>query len=164
MKTLNKDLGPLTIVEILKTQQNKSPLLFLDKIINVIPGKSAKGLKNFTYNEWFFPVHYEDDPNVPGFIQVETLVQTFIMTFLTLPENKGKKTNFLDIKDFKFRKKIIPGDCLIIDAELHSFKRGLAKGLARGFVENDIACYGEFYCSLPDEWEKFVPKKKTILR
>ena len=161
MKTLNKDLGPLAIVEILKTQQNKSPLLFLDKILKVSPGKSAQGLKNFTYNEWFFPAHYEDDPNVPGFIQVETLVQTFIMTFLTLPGNKGKKTNFLDIKNFKFRKKIVPGDCLVIDAELHSFKRGLAKGEATGYVGTNLACYGEFYCSLPNEWESLVPKKKS---
>lgn len=163
MKTFNKELGPIGIVEILKTQQNKNPLLFLDKILSVIPGKSAKGMKNFTYNEWFFPVHYEDDPNVPGFIQVETLVQTFIMTFLTLPGNKGKKTNFLDIKNFSFRRKIVPGDCLVIDAELLSFKRGFAKGFAKGCIGKTIACYGEFHCSLPDELERFIPKKKPLL-
>ena len=152
------DLGTIEISEILKTQKNKYPLLFLDRIVNHIPGKSAIGIKNFSYNEWFFPAHYEDDPNVPGFIQVEALVQTFIMTFLTLPNNKGKKTNFLDIDKFKFRRRLVPGDTLQIEAELLSFKRGVAKGHAKGSVDGELACYGDLVCSLPDELDKFIPR------
>ena len=62
-------------------QQNRYPQLFIDSITDVVPGKSAKGFKNFTYNEWFFPAHFEGDPNVPGFVQIESLVQVFLMTF-----------------------------------------------------------------------------------
>ena len=65
-----------------KCQRNRHPLLFIDQIVEAIPGVSAKGIKCFSYNEWFFPAHFDDEPNVPGFIQVECLVQTFIMTFL----------------------------------------------------------------------------------
>ena len=70
------------LVGIKKCQRNRHPLLFVDQITEAIPGKSANGIKCFSYNEWFFPAHFDDEPNVPGFIQVECLVQTFIMSFL----------------------------------------------------------------------------------
>lgn len=56
-----------------------------------------------------FPAHFEDEPNVPGFIQIETLTQVFLMTFLTMPENKGKKTGFVSIDNAKFKKKLFLG-------------------------------------------------------
>ena len=87
-------------------QQNRHPLLFVDKIVKAVPGKSAEGIKCFSYNEWFFPAHFEDEPNVPGFIQVECLVQVFIMTFLCMEEHRGRKTNFLSINNVKFKRMI----------------------------------------------------------
>ena len=86
-------------------------------------------MKCFTYNEWFFPPHFEDDPNVPGFVQVECLVQTFIMTFLSISEHSGNKTNFVSMNNVTFKRKIIPGETLMIDSQLTSFRRGLAKGM-----------------------------------
>ena len=150
----------LDINQIKIIQKNRYPLLFLDQIIDHKPGKWAIGKKNFSYNEWFFPPHFEDGPSVPGFILIESLVQTFIVTFLTLDENKGSETNFLDIKNAKFRKKIIPGDTMIINSELSSFKRGIAIGKAAGYIEEDFACSAEFMVSLPNAFDKLVPKKK----
>ena len=116
----------LDIPGIKACQQNRHPLLFIDKIVETIPGKEANSIKCFSYNEWFFPAHFEDDPSVPGFILVESMVQTFIMTFLTLEEHMGKKTNFVSINNVKFKKMVIPGDLLQINAKLKSFKRGIS--------------------------------------
>lgn len=148
----------LDIPEIQKFQRNRHPLLFIDKIIKLIPGKEAQGLKCFSYNEWFFPSHFDDEPNVPGFIQIESLVQTFIMTFLSLDECKGRKTNFVSIDKAKFNKKIVPGDTLTINAFLKSFKRGMAKGNAESYVNNDAACSAEFIIIVPDLFNNFKPK------
>lgn len=145
------------IPAIKQCQQNRYPLLFIDEIYNVIPGVSANGIKCFTYNEWFFPAHFEDEPSVPGFVQIETLVQTFIMTFLTLEEYKGKKTNFVSIDNVKFRRMIVPGERLIIHAKLDSFKRGIAKGSAESFVEGEPACRADFVVTLPDVLNSFRP-------
>ena len=87
-------------------QQNRYPCFFLDYMEEAVPGKSARGYKNFTFNEWFFPAHFPDEPNVPGFIQIESLTQMFLMTFLTMPENKGKKTGFVSLEKAQFKKKI----------------------------------------------------------
>lgn len=121
-QTILRNLGP---IEIQKYQQNRYPCFFVDCIEEAIPGKSARGFKNFSYNEWFFPAHFEDEPNVPGFVQIETMAQVFLMTFLTLPGNEGKKTAVIESKA-RFKKKIIPGDRLDLSAELDSYARGLA--------------------------------------
>ena len=146
-------------VGILASQQNRYPLLFVDKIIEAIPGESAIGIKNFTYNEWFFPAHYADDPNVPGFILVECMVQTFIMTFLCKEEYQGSKTNFLDLDEVKFRRRVVPGDSMKIVAKLDSFRRGIAKGSAEASVDGEFTCSARFTCSVPQVFEKFIPTK-----
>ena len=141
------------------SQQNRYPLLFIDKIIEIKPGKYAKAIKNFTYNEWFFPSHFDDEPNVPGFIQLEVLVQTFMMTFLSIESYRNMKTNFFDSNNAKFRRKIIPGDTLEVKAVLKDFKRGLAKGHAEGYVNQEFACSAEFVIIVPDIFNKFIPKE-----
>ena len=143
--------------EMQEYQQNRSPWMFVDEIIEVVPGKNAKGYKKFTDSEWFFPGHFPDDPNVPGLIQTEAMEQVFLMTFLTLPEYKGKKTGCIDVRS-RYMKKLIPGNRLDIEAELTSFKRGIAKGAAKGYVGGELACAAEFVLTIPDIIEGFRVK------
>lgn len=152
-------LTDLDAYQIQLYQKNRYPLLFVDKIVEVLPGKYAKGIKNFSYNEWFFPAHFEDEPNVPGFVQIEALTQVFIMTFLTIPEFKGKKTGFVSIKNARFKKKIVPGDTLETTAVLDSFRRGFAKGKAVGSVSGDVACTVELEIAIPDVMTRFIPQR-----
>lgn len=146
--------------EIQQYQQNRYPLFFLDKVIEVRPGEYVKAYKNFTYNEWFFPAHFADEPNVPGFVQMELLAQTFIMTFLTMPEHKGKKTAFLNANNVKFRKKIVPGDRVDVEATLKSFRRGIAQGYVEARVNGEYACSADLRVGLPDVMREFIPKGK----
>jgi len=151
-----KDLDACAIQQY---QQNRYPCLFIDYIEEAVPGKSAKGYKNFSFNEWFFPAHFPDEPNVPGFIQLEALTQLFLMTFLTLPGNKGKKTGFVSVENARFKKKIIPGHRLDIHAELKSYSRGLAKGTSIGYVNGEVACSAELVIAIPDILNQFKPVK-----
>ena len=153
-------LRDMDAYEIQQYQQNRYPLLFVDYIIKAVPGQYARGIKNFSFNEWFFPAHFEDEPNVPGFIQVEALTQVFLMTFLTYPEHKGKKTGFISIKNARFRKKIIPGDRLEIVADLKSFRRGLAIGKSEGYINGELAVSLELEVAIPDVMNQFIPGKK----
>jgi len=150
-----RNLDPIQIQEY---QQNRYPCFFLDVVEEAVPGKYAKGYKLFTYNEWFFPCHFADEPNVPGFIQIESLTQMFLMTFLTYPENKGKKTGFVSLKNAKFKRKIVPGDRLDIVAELTSFRRGLSIGSVKSYVKGEPACEIELVVAIPDIMTQFRPK------
>lgn len=152
-------LENLKVPQIMEYQQNRFPLLFVDVITEAEPGKYAKGYKNFTYDEWFFPAHFADEPNVPGFVQLEALTQVFLMSFLTIPEYKGKKTGFVS-NSCRYRKKIEPGQRLDILAELKSFRRGLAKGRSIGYVDGEIACEADLAVAIPDIMAKYRPVMK----
>lgn len=143
---------------IIRHQRNRYPVLLIDRVTAVDPGKSASAVKCFTYNEWFFPGHFDDDPNVPGFVQTEVLAQTFLMTFLSIPEYQGMKAHAAAVNNVKFRRKIIPGDVLKIEATLKSFKRGLAIGSAESWVEGEAACSGDFVVAVPDILNRYKPK------
>ncbi|MGF0537427.1 3-hydroxyacyl-ACP dehydratase FabZ [Agrobacterium sp. ES01] len=143
---------------ILRHQRNRYPVLLIDRITAVDPGKSASAIKCFTYNEWFFPGHFDDEPNVPGFVQIESLTQTFIMSFLCMDEYKGMKTNFISINNVKFKRKVVPGDVLQIEATLRSFKRGIASGSVESFVNGEPACSGDLVVALPAVLDRFKPK------
>ena len=145
--------------QILKYQQNRPPYLMIDFADEVIPGKSAKGYKDFTEDEWFFKVHWPRDPNVPGMLQIEALVQMSALSILSLPDNKGKVMYLTSANNIKFIKKIIPNKRLYIETKIKSFKRGLAICEGSGFIEKQMACKAEFNLILPEEIKKYNLKK-----
>ena len=152
----------LGIPEIMEYQQNRYPLLFVDEITEVVPGKFARGKKAFSYNEWYFPAHFQGDPNVPGFVQIESLVQVFLMTFLTLDGHAGQKTSFVSLEQAKFKRKIVPGETLNIYAELQNFKRGIAKGFAESDVNGESAISASFTIAVPEILAKFRPADSNL--
>ena len=85
----------LNSVELQEYQPNRYPFLMIDYVDEVLPGKYARGYKNMTMNEWFFPVHFPDGPNMPGALQLEALAQMLTVAITTLPGLKGKVTHAL---------------------------------------------------------------------
>ena len=141
--------------QILEYQQNRPPYLMIDFAEEVVPGKSAKGYKDFKEDEWFFKVHWPNDPNVPGMLQIESLVQMSALSILSLPGNKGKIMYLTSANNLKFLKKIIPNNRLYIETKIKSFKRGLAICEGLGLIEKQIACKAEFNLILPEEIKKY---------
>ena len=150
-----KKLISLDKTQILDYQQNKPPYLMIDEALEIIPGESAKGYKELKNDEWFFKVHWENDPNMPGMLQIEALVQMSALAILTLPGNKGKVMYLTSANNMKFIKKIIPGMRLDIETYIKSFKRGLAVCDGIGLINNEIACKASFNLILPDEIKKY---------
>ena len=148
MMKLNKE-------QILEYQQNKPPYLMIDFAEEVVPGKSAKGYKDFNEDEWFFKVHWPTDPNVPGMLQIEALTQMSALSILSLPGNKGKVMYLISANNIKFLKKIIPNKRLYIETKVKSFKRGLATCEGLGLIEKQVACKAEFNLILPEEIKKY---------
>jgi 3-hydroxyacyl-[acyl-carrier-protein] dehydratase len=140
-------------------QQNREPYLMIDHASEVIPGVSAKGYKDFKNDEGFFKVHWKNDPNVPGMLQIESLVQMSALSILSLPGNKGKVVYLISADKLKFIKKILPGSRLFIDTKIKSFKRGIAVCEGVGLIDESLACKAEFNLILPEEIKKYNLKK-----
>ena len=145
--------------KILEYQQNRSPYLMIDFVEKIVPGKSAIGYKDLKEDEWFFKVHWPGDPNMPGMLQIESLVQMCALSILCLPGNKGKVMYLTSANNLKFIKKILPGCRLYIETKVRSFKRGLAICEGVGLVEKKIVCKAEFNLTLPEEIKKYSLKK-----
>ena len=154
MKTLTLDKKG-----IYEYQQNREPYLMIDHASEVIPGVSAKGYKDFKIDEWFFKVHWKNDPNVPGMLQIEALVQMCALSILSLPANKGKVVYLTSANNLKFFKKIMPGKRLYINTKIKSFKRGVAVCEGEGLIEKNVACKAEFNLILPEEIKKYNLKE-----
>jgi len=135
--------------QIIKIQKNRDPYLLIDYATKVVPGKSVEGYKILKKNEWFFKVHWPGDPNMPGMLQVEAMVQMSSLIIFTLPNISEKTLYLADSNNIKFFKKIVPGDKLKIVSKLISNSRGLYKFESEGYVRKKIACKANFTLILP---------------
>ena len=137
-------------VGIQEYQKNRDPYLMIDYAEEVVPGVSARGYKDLSVDEWYFKVHWPGDPNMPGMLQLEALIQMCALTVLTLPGNKGKLVYVLEANKIRFREKVVPGSRLEIETELTSWKRGLGKCYGMGKIDGKTACQAEFTIGMPD--------------
>lgn len=144
-KTVIKDL---TQKEIKQYLTNRYPFLLIDHITEVYPGKKAIGYKNLTANEWFFPVHFPEEPMVPGMIQTEALLQMLSMTVLTLEGNKQKLIRVSSAGKIRLKKRVVPGCRLDMEATLTEYSPDCSKGFARGLVAGEEVCSAEYVFSL----------------
>ena len=149
----------LDIKGILEYQQNRYPYLLVDIVEEVIPGVSAKGYKNLSINDWFFDCHFPGDPNMPGMLQIEALVQLNALTILTLDGNKGKVAYLSSASNLKWSRKIVPGDRLDMDTKLVSFKRGVSRSTGVGSVNGELTCKADFTLILPHIMDEYKVNK-----
>ena len=145
---------------ILEYQKNRDPYLFIDFATKIIPGKSSEGFKNLTEKEWFFDAHWPGDPNMPGVLQIESIVQMASLSILALPNNKSKVMYIHSVEKVLFKKKILPGERLIIETNVLNWKRGIGKFQGNIFVKEKLACEAIFTLILPDEFYKYSVRNK----
>ena len=124
------DIFSLDSKELLQYQPNRPPFLMIDYVSKVKPGEFAEGYKNLPHDEWFFPIHFPGNPNMPGALQLEALAQMLTVAITTLPGNKGRITHAIS-HEVKFKKEVLPGRKYHIKTKVNSWKEGYAKVLAK---------------------------------
>jgi 3-hydroxyacyl-[acyl-carrier-protein] dehydratase len=126
--------------DIQKIIPHRYPFLLIDRVDELEPGKRAKGVKCVTVNESHFLGHFPVQHVMPGVLIIEALAQMGAVAVLSSEDNKGKLALFGGVKNAKFRKKVIPGDVLVLDSELIKTKGpfGFSKGIAT--VNGEVVC------------------------
>lgn len=125
--------------QIEKTLPHRFPFLLLDKIIELTDTRIV-GIKNVTFNEWFFQGHFPGNPVMPGVLQIEALAQTGgILAINSMPEG-NYDTYFLKIDNCKFKQKVVPGDTMILKMELAGpIRRGICEMKGTVYVGGKVA-------------------------
>ena len=148
----------LSAVDLLEYQPNRYPFLMIDYVDEVIPGVSAKGYKNLTWNEWYFPVHFPEGPNLPGALQLEAMAQMLTVAVTTQEGLKGKVTHALE-HTVRFKLEMTPGMKLDIETEVLSWRRGICKGRGKILVDGEVGCTAEMLITIPEILEEYLPKE-----
>ena len=129
----------LTVKEIMEIIPHRQPFLLLDTVEELIPGQRAVAKKCVTYNEPFFQGHFPGEPVMPGVLIIEALAQAGAVAILSKEENRGKNAYFSAIDSAKFKKKVIPGDILILETEIIKSKGPMGIGKATATVDGKLA-------------------------
>jgi len=161
LNNANNSIEPFSLncLELQAYQPNRYPFLMIDHVDEVLPGMYARGYKNLTMNEWYFPVHFPDGPNMPGALQLEALAQMLTVAVTTLPGLKGKVTHALQ-HTVRFRKEVLPGKKFEIDAQVINWNRGICKGRGIATVDGEVACEADMLITIPEILEQFLPASK----
>lgn len=136
-------MSVLTTKEIMDIIPHRHPFLLVDTIEELVPGVRAAGKKCVTYDEYHFRGHFPQEPVMPGVLIVEALAQVGAVAVLMQEENKGKLGYFGGIKNCKFRRKVVPGDKLKLEARIIRQKGPLVIGEAVASVDGEVAVKAE---------------------
>ncbi|GMA43922.1 3-hydroxyacyl-[acyl-carrier-protein] dehydratase FabZ [Tetragenococcus halophilus subsp. halophilus DSM 20339] len=126
-------MSVMNIQEIKEIIPHRFPMLLIDRIEELEEGERIVAKKNVTVNEPFFQGHFPHEPVMPGVLIIEAMAQAGAVSLLSLEQFRGKTAYFGGIDKAKFRKKVTPGDTLMLEVELLKVKSsaGVGKGVAR---------------------------------
>jgi 3-hydroxyacyl-[acyl-carrier-protein] dehydratase len=114
--------------EILERLPHVFPFRMIDRILQIEPGKKAVALKNVSMDEPYFLGHYPNEPIMPGVLILEALAQTAGLAFLSSFEKEEEGIPVLArVDEFRLKRKVIPGDQIVLEAEIQHIFSHLAK-------------------------------------
>ena len=136
----------LDMQAILERLPHRYPFLLVDRVLECRPGESIRALKNVTYNEPFFPGHFPGRPVMPGVMILEALAQTAgILCFVTanvIPDH-STPLYFVAIDKARFRRPVVPGDQLLLTAQLERSLKGIWRFSTRALVGDQEVAHAD---------------------
>ena len=131
-----------SVEDIMKILPHRYPFALVDKVVEYEAGKRAVGIKCVTMNEPQFTGHFPDRPIMPGVMQIEALAQLSGIICLQMEgAAPGAVFFFAGVDGVKWKKPVVPGDTLVLEAEILNWKAkfGIAKATGRGYVDGQLA-------------------------
>jgi beta-hydroxyacyl-ACP dehydratase FabZ len=146
-------MSALSIQEILKLLPHRYPMLLVDRVLEMGNGRIV-GLKNVSVNEPYFQGHFPGAPVMPGVLIIEAMAQCGALLFLhDIPDRDKKLFYFGGIDKARFRKPVVPGDQLILEASVLQKRANTVRlhGVAR--VNESIVAEAELFSVMADRPE-----------
>ena len=119
---------------------HRPPFLFVDEVVALEPGSSARGVWRLSGDEWFFAGHFPGRPTLPGVLMCEAIAQLGAVAVLTDERYAGKLPLFGGLDRARFRRQVVPGDELELEVDLGRMSARAGKGHGRASVDGRTAC------------------------
>lgn len=140
----------MDVVEIRQYLPHRYPFLLVDRVVELNLNESIVAYKNITVNEPFFNGHFPDKPVMPGVLIIEAMAQAAgILGFKTMdkkPED-GSIYYFVGSDKLRFKRPVVPGDRLQLEAKIVTEKRGIWKFDCKATVDGELACSATIMCA-----------------
>jgi 3-hydroxyacyl-[acyl-carrier-protein] dehydratase len=146
-------MNTLETGEIARHLPHRYPFLLIDRVVDYVPGKSIRGIKNVTVNEPFFQGHFPGFPLMPGVLVIEALAQiSGLLASLSGVSKSGGKSLifFAGIDNARFKRQVVPGDQLLLESEVVRIVRGVGKFRTRATVGAELACEADLLAAIRD--------------
>ncbi|MGB0663548.1 MAG: 3-hydroxyacyl-ACP dehydratase FabZ [Pontibacterium sp.] len=140
----------MDVNEIREYLPHRYPFLLVDRVLELDPGKSIVAIKNVTVNEPFFNGHFPDHPVMPGVLLVEAMAQAAgILGFKTMDKKPqdGSIYYFVGADNLRFKRPVVPGDQVKLEAEVKSERRGIWKFDVKASVDGDMVSSATILCA-----------------
>ena len=118
---------------------HRPPFLFVDEILDIVPGVSARGTWRLTGDEWFFAGHFPGRPTLPGVLMCEAIAQVGALAVLADDRFAGKLPLFGGLDKARFRRQVGPGDELVLECEMNQLSARAGKGSGRALLNDKVA-------------------------
>ena len=140
----------LDIRQITKILPHRYPFLLVDKVVEIEGDRRIKGIKNVSFNEQFFQGHFPGTPIMPGVLIVEAMAQVSGLLFAQKLEHTGKLAVLLSMDGVKLRRAVVPGDQLVLTAEVVRTRKRTAQCRCKAMVDQQVAAEAEIKFMLVD--------------
>jgi beta-hydroxyacyl-ACP dehydratase FabZ len=134
----------LDIIEIQKILPHRYPFLYVDRVLEIEPGKRLVAIKNVSFDEHFFQGHFPGKPIMPGVLIVEAMAQASGILVHKTVESDDNMVYFMSIDKVKFRKPVVPGDQLVLEVEPLQVRGKVYKFKGEAKVDGKVVCEAEF--------------------
>ncbi len=151
----------LDVAAMMKVLPHRFPFLLVDRILSFVPFERVVGVKNVTINEPFFQGHWPQMPVMPGVLIIEVMAQVSAVLFFGEGNEPGKVALFLGIEKARFRRSVVPGDQIIVEAEMIHMRRNACRVRAVAKVDGSVAAEAEMMFGIMDVPETMAPERKA---
>ncbi|MDP1916688.1 MAG: 3-hydroxyacyl-ACP dehydratase FabZ [Myxococcales bacterium] len=140
----------MDINDIQKLLPHRYPFLLVDRVTEYEPDKKLVGFKNVTFNEQFFNGHFPGQPVMPGVLILEALAQSCALLAYKSSglDPKENLVYLMSIDGAKFRKPVVPGDRLVLTAEVLRHKGPIWKHRGVATVDGHVVAEAEFLATV----------------
>jgi 3-hydroxyacyl-[acyl-carrier-protein] dehydratase/UDP-3-O-[3-hydroxymyristoyl] N-acetylglucosamine deacetylase/3-hydroxyacyl-[acyl-carrier-protein] dehydratase len=139
----------ISIEEISKFLPHRFPFLLVDRVVDLVPGKTVVALKNVTCNEQFFQGHFPEWKIMPGVLIIEAIAQAgALLLFNTIPDPQLKFAALSKVDKAKFKRMVTPGDQLRIEVQWVRLKGKICQMRGKALVDGEIAAECEIFATL----------------
>ena len=145
--------GELDIGMIRRLLPHRYPMLLVDRVLDWEPGQFMRGLKNVTVDEPFFQGHFPAYPVMPGVLVIEAMAQ--VAGLLTMLSDVARRDGsqlvlFAGIDEARFKRQVVPGDTLVLEANLERAVRGIGRFRTRATVGSELVCEAQLLAAIRD--------------